>query len=178
MDRKMDILDKAMDIVSSAGIDALTMSSLAKEEGLSKATLYHYFTSKEEILSEMMALGHRRLMKKGFPLDLGGKPEEILRKAAQGWDEIFQEEDNWKFLRVVFALHFTNRDAYDEYRSLSLMLSSHATVIVSAFPITEEKKRVLAPLFSSLLLVTVEKILEDEERDFYESLKGILTLIG
>ena len=90
MDRKIDILDKAMDIVSSAGIDALTMSSLAKEEGLSKATLYHYFTSKEEILSEMMALGHRRLMKKGFPLDLGGKPEEILRKAAQGWDEIFQ----------------------------------------------------------------------------------------
>ena len=58
------------------------------------------------------------------------------------------------------------------------MLSSHATVIVSAFPIAEEKKRVLAPLFSSLLLVTVEKILEDEERDFYESLKGILTLIG
>ena len=174
MNRKMDILDKAMDIVSSEGIDALTMSSLAKQEGLSKATLYHYFTSKEE----MMALGHRRLMKKGFPLDLRGKPDEILRKAAQGWEEIFQEEDNWKFLRVVFALHFTNRDAYDEYRSLSLMLSSHATVIVSAFPITEEKKRVLAPLFSSLLLVTVEKILEDEERDFYESLKGILTLIG
>ena len=58
------------------------------------------------------------------------------------------------------------------------MLSSHATVIVSAFPLTEEKKRVLAPLFSSLLLVTVEKILEDEERAFYESLKGILTLVG
>ena len=28
------------------------------------------------------------------------------------------------------------------------------------------------------LCVAVEKILEDEERDFYESLKGILTLIG
>ena len=171
-------MDTALFLFSTKGFGYTSMSDIASSLSITKAALYKHFASKEEILSEMMALGHRRLMKKGFPLDLGGKPDEILKKAAQGWEEIFQEEDNWKFLRVVFALHFTNRDAYDEYRSLSLMLSSHATVIVSAFPITEEKKRVLAPLFSSLLLVTVEKILEDEERDFYESLKGILTLIG
>ncbi|MGN1164308.1 MAG: TetR/AcrR family transcriptional regulator [Candidatus Ornithospirochaeta sp.] len=166
MNQRENILAKALEICGGQGIDSLTTKNIASETGIGKATLYHYFQSKEEIVSEMMKYGHARLMKNGFQLDLGGSVEEIIRKASQKWEDLFLEEGNWYFLRTVFSLHFTNEDAESEYRSLYLMLSSQATVIVSAFPIPEEKKRTLSSLLSSSLMVSLERILEDEDVDF------------
>ena len=57
------------------------------------------------------------------------------------------------------------------------MLSSQASVLISSLKISEEEKRALIPLFSSALMVSVERILEDEESDFSTPLLGVLSLI-
>lgn len=44
------ILDEAADIFSRRGYRATSMNEIAASVGLSKATLYHYFRNKEEIL--------------------------------------------------------------------------------------------------------------------------------
>ena len=177
MDKKEEILKKAIEIISEEGIDSLTTQNLSSQVGLSKATLYHYFSSKEEILSSLFRLGHSKLMKNGFQLDLRGEPREVMEKAAEKWEGMFLDEDNWHFLRVVFSLHLVYQDAKDEYRSLYLMLSSQASVLISALNIKEEKKKALIPLFSSALMVSLERILEDEESDFSTPLMGVLSLI-
>ena len=69
MDKTEEILRKATEIISEEGIDKLTTSNIAKMVNLSKATLYHYFSSKEEILSALFERGHRNMMKNGFQLD-------------------------------------------------------------------------------------------------------------
>ena len=178
MDKTEEILRKATEIISEEGIDKLTTNNIAKMVNLSKATLYHYFSSKEEILSALFERGHRNMMKNGFQLDLKGSDEEILKKAAEKWEDMFLREDNWHFLRAVFSLHFVYPEAKDEYRSLYLMLSSQASVLISALKISEEKKRALTPLFSSALMVSLERILEDEESDFSTPLMLILSLLS
>ena len=50
MEKKEIILKKATEIISEEGIDCLTTQNIAASVNLSKATLYHYFSSKEEIL--------------------------------------------------------------------------------------------------------------------------------
>ena len=50
MEKKDEILRTALEIVSTEGIDSLTINTLASRVGLSKATMYHYFKSKEEII--------------------------------------------------------------------------------------------------------------------------------
>lgn len=177
MKKKEIILKKATEIISEEGIDCLTTQNIAASVNLSKATLYHYFSSKEEILSALFERGHRNMMKNGFQLDLRGEDEDILKKAAEKWEDMFLNEDNWHFLRAVFSLHFVYPEARDEYRSLYLMLSSQASVLISSLKISEEKKRALIPLFSSALMVSVERILEDEESDFSTPLLGVLSLI-
>ena len=177
MDQRENILSKALEICGGQGIDCLTIKNLAQEAGMSKATLYHYFKSKEEIVSQMMEYGHRRLMKNGFRLDLGGGVGEIIEKASKKWEDLFLEEGNWYFLRTVFSLHFTNQDAEAEYRSLYLMLSSQATVITSAFPIAEEKKKTLSSLLASSLMVSLERILEDEDVDFSSAPMSLMDLL-
>lgn len=177
MDKKTEILLSATEIISEEGLDALTMSTLSKKENLTKASLYHYFSSKEEILDSLFTLGHKNLMKKSFRLDLKGTPKEVLENACDKWEEIFLDEDNWHFLRSVFSLHFVFDRAREEYRSLYLMLSSQATVIVSSFLISEEKKRILIPLFSSFLMLNLERALEDEEINLTEAILSFLALI-
>lgn len=178
MDKKDEILKTALEIVSTNGIDALTINSLSSALGLSKASLYHYFTSKDEIISGMLERGHRNIMKNGFQLDLKGNERDILEKAAEKWENMFLDEDNWHFLRVVFSLHLTVSEAQEEYRSLFLMLSSQASVIISSFNIKEDRKRALIPLFSSALMMSLERILEDEESDFSTPLLGVLSLLS
>ena len=79
MNKKDEILRCALEIVSLKGMDALTLNSLSEAVGLSKASMYHYFSSKEEIISQMLDMGHRNIMKNGFLLDLSGEPKDGTR---------------------------------------------------------------------------------------------------
>jgi AcrR family transcriptional regulator len=50
LDRREEIFEKAMDLFIAEGYDQTPLSKIAKSLGLVKAGLYHYFTSKEELL--------------------------------------------------------------------------------------------------------------------------------
>ncbi len=48
--RRQEILDVAHRILTSAGFDQFSMEVLARETGLARASLYRYFSSREEVL--------------------------------------------------------------------------------------------------------------------------------
>ena len=48
--RKEQILSSALSVFKKQGIEKATMDEIAKEADFGKATLYYYFSSKEEIL--------------------------------------------------------------------------------------------------------------------------------
>jgi AcrR family transcriptional regulator len=49
-DKRTELLQRAVEIFSSRGYRATSMKNLADQVNLSKSTLYHYFTSKQELL--------------------------------------------------------------------------------------------------------------------------------
>ena len=53
---KDEIADAALDIIAFEGIDKLTMSTLAEHIGVNKASLYHWFKAKEDILEHIFQL--------------------------------------------------------------------------------------------------------------------------
>lgn len=53
-EKRQLILDKAYRLFSSKGFDRTSMSEVTAEVGGSKATIYNYFTSKEELFVECM----------------------------------------------------------------------------------------------------------------------------
>ena len=53
-ERRSEILDAAASIFAERGFDGTSTSAIALKCGVSKALLYHYFASKEEILFEML----------------------------------------------------------------------------------------------------------------------------
>ena len=52
--RKEEILDVAAAMFAEHGFDAVSLTDIADAVGLSKATLYHYFPRKEEILGTIV----------------------------------------------------------------------------------------------------------------------------
>ncbi len=52
--KKKTILDVAQKIFSRFGLNKTTMNEIAKATRMGKATLYHYFTSKEQVFSEVI----------------------------------------------------------------------------------------------------------------------------
>ena len=62
MDRRSEIYEKTMELFSEHGYDNTPMSLVSKSLGLSKAGIYHYFKSKEELLFRT----HEYFMKKNL----------------------------------------------------------------------------------------------------------------
>ena len=55
--RKQSILDGALKVFKTHGIEKTTMDEVAVESGFGKATLYYYFQSKEEVFSAILENG-------------------------------------------------------------------------------------------------------------------------
>lgn len=58
--RREAMLDIALDLFCEVGFDAASMSQIAARVGGSKATLYNYFSSKEELLLDAMLASARQ----------------------------------------------------------------------------------------------------------------------
>tara|TARA_B100001113_G_C20976630_1_gene564200 strand:- start:265 stop:849 length:585 start_codon:yes stop_codon:yes gene_type:complete len=59
--RKKRIIDGALKVFNDVGIEKTTMDEIAAESGFGKATLYYYFSSKDEVFVEIMEYGWEKL---------------------------------------------------------------------------------------------------------------------
>ena len=59
--RKKRILDGALEVFHKNGIEGSTMDEIANQAGFGKATLYYYFSSKEEVFCAIMEKGWKPL---------------------------------------------------------------------------------------------------------------------
>lgn len=61
--RKYEIIETAKVLFVEQGVDGTSMDQIAKKMQLTKASLYYYFKSKDELLEEMLKESTTRLMK-------------------------------------------------------------------------------------------------------------------
>lgn len=78
---KAAILDEALRIVSKAGLDGLTIGTLAEATGMSKSGLFAHFGSREELLLAVLAHGQAEFTEVVFQPALA-KPRGLPRLRA------------------------------------------------------------------------------------------------
>jgi len=78
-DKKEFIIEASRELFARFGLKKTTMDEIAKKCGMSKATLYYYFKSKEDIF--------RAVIDKEFNI-FRGKMEEVLSKAQTPHDKL------------------------------------------------------------------------------------------
>lgn len=103
--RREAILTTALEVFREEGFEAASMSQIAAKVGGSKATLYNYFSSKEELLLAAMhhsatALGRDIMALIGSSGDL----RRQLERFAQSLLSVLADEDTLKLIRVAISV--------------------------------------------------------------------------
>ena len=95
-DQKRDqILKSAAKVFADQGFDRASMTMLAKECGISKANIYHYYKSKDAILYDILETYLRDLRDTTLSVDTGGlNPEEKLRAVVRAILLAYQGADD------------------------------------------------------------------------------------
>jgi AcrR family transcriptional regulator len=98
-ERRREILMGAARAFAHGGYDATNMDQIARECGLAKGHIYHYFRSKEEIFTEIRTDAVSRLIEKltAIVIAAAKDPELALRNAISAViARIFDEEERYE----------------------------------------------------------------------------------
>lgn len=80
-DRFVEILDRAAAIYSRSGYEGTGIRDLAAALNIKSASLYHYFSCKEDILYAVMWIFHSRFLAEVTPVaERDGSPSEVMQK--------------------------------------------------------------------------------------------------
>lgn len=103
--RRQDILKAAREVFFSKGIYNATVDDVAAAAELSKGTIYLYFSSKEEILAQLLLEGFDILiasLQEAFYSTKDLPPPERLQRLATAYLKFFYEYPNYFRLMVIF----------------------------------------------------------------------------
>lgn len=82
--RRAQLLEVGTELFSKHSFEELSMAQIAREAGISKALLYHYFTSKEEFFKAALAQAAAELAERTIP-DESLTPVEQLRASTRAF---------------------------------------------------------------------------------------------
>lgn len=135
------LLDAADRLLMQYGYDGMNMNMLAKEAGYSKATVYVYLSSKDEIV-RLLSIDRLKLMRKEFAVILKNDDtaEEKLAAVKSVLDE-FAAEDRTYF-DFICSSTFADRDSdrTDSEKELSALVDGIFDDLSALYPIDELKR--------------------------------------
>ena len=95
--RRMDLLAAAAELFRERGFDGVPLSEIAAAAGMSKAAVYRYFDSKEQIFLEILAEDYRawttRLEQALAPLAGSNDPDAVAALTDAGNDVVEGKSD-------------------------------------------------------------------------------------
>jgi AcrR family transcriptional regulator len=88
-ERRRSLLARAVELFAVHGYDELTMAAIAREAGISKPLLYHYFRSKRDLFEAALAQAAEELLRRLEPDPSRPPGEQLVASldAFLGWIE-------------------------------------------------------------------------------------------
>ena len=109
MDNKDRLLDEALRLFASRGVDAVGIQEVVDAAGVTKPTLYHHFGSKDGLVKAILDRGFGHLYQ---TLDgLGSYNRDLpafLERQAGAWIDLVRFQPDW--FRVELSLTFLSAD--------------------------------------------------------------------
>lgn len=129
MDRKREIIDALLKLASENGLGSVSMQQIADKVGITKASLYNHFSSKEEIVDKMYGIlrenSKRSLGIESMNFDMmNGVPlNEILYGMVSSYKKMCLEPEMFMFYKIIMSERTINKAAAE------IMVSETNTMI-------------------------------------------------
>jgi len=116
--KRSEIAQKAIEVLAKRGFQATTIQDIADAAGLGKGTVYHYFKTKEEILSVVSEeIFHEMERSFGAALLRIDKPMEKLSALIKEALHVTEDVENLFIVYSELWLMNIREDKYNDYMS-------------------------------------------------------------
>ena len=152
------IIEAAENIIATDGIDGLSIRKIARQIEYSPATIYHYFSDKEEILNVVMQKGYSKIMKA-----ISGSNLNHLK----GKDRLMEMSKS--YIKASIAMS-------DEYMNAQLNTSPEALQYTSSlFKGASNQKPALSILYQCIKEIDENKDASDDELELTAQMVAVST---
>lgn len=142
--RVKQILDAALDVFAHKGFHTATINDIAQKAGIAKGLLYHYYSSKEELLSHIVINGMNKL----------------VEKFDENHDGILTDTEMELFINDMFRKIVENRNYWKLY--FSVMLQPN----VFSKELMQRLESIYEPMVSILVQYFRHKGFQNPEMEF------------
>src|SRR5450631_2342354 len=102
--KRRQILAGARKVFMDLGFDGASMNEIARSAGVSKGTLYVYFTDKSRLFEAIVEQENLDHGKSAFDFDPGKSAEITLRDFGRAYIEVLCRPDGGSAVRTVMAI--------------------------------------------------------------------------
>ena len=108
--RRAEVLETALTLVSEHGVAGASLRKLATELGMSQPSLYHYFTSKDALVSAVVEYCADKMLAAAMELPPPQRREDIPRYAMQAVISLWSGERHPRFVRFMFVVALESKE--------------------------------------------------------------------
>jgi len=102
--RREEVLETALTLVSELGVAGASLRKLAAELGISQPSLYHYFPSKDALVSAVVEYCADKMLASALDLPPPQRKEDIPRFAMRAVVDLWSTERHPRFVRFMFVV--------------------------------------------------------------------------
>ena len=119
-DQRLRLLSHARRLFAANGVKETSMSQIAKACKVTKAALYHYFKSKEDILKEILQLcAQEKENSLGMKLTQARNLEESFYGLARHHLEQMEKSENLEIMKILLSETMKNSEMKDFFMALT-----------------------------------------------------------
>ncbi len=166
---KQQLILSLLDLGSQQGLQAVSLSLLAKQNSISKAAIFHHFPNRNALVSELFSYCNTLAYKQRGTISLEGSAYEVLSRAMDHWHHMYEDEVMRSFYRIIESEALTHKEAAGIKRTLDEMLIGQSSILLENLNNSERldiKDLDLAiQSFSSVVQRFLYRILLDDDLD-------------
>ncbi len=138
------MLETALNLIAERGVAGASLRTLAKQLGMSQPSLYHYFRSKQDLVSQIVEYCTDKMLQVPPPERPLNRVEELPRFVMEVVSELWATERHPKFVRFMFVVAIESPEHRDVIRrTFEDRLYPGFSAIAGAFSCNEEERREL-----------------------------------
>ena len=108
--RHEEVLETALNLVSEHGIAGASLRKLATELGMSQPSLYHYFASKDALVTAVVEYCADKMLAGAGGQTLPARKEDLPRFARDTVVELYSGERHPRFVRFMFVVALESKE--------------------------------------------------------------------
>lgn len=102
--RREEVLEAALALISEHGLAGASLRKLATRLGMSQPSLYHYFPSKDALVTEIVDYSTARMLGVGLAVSPPSGIADIPRFAKEATLALYATESHPRFVRFLFSV--------------------------------------------------------------------------